>query len=194
MFRTILLAILAAVSIIGLPATASADPDATPLGDKLRSNSTIQEMVVSYSELVDQMLVANGLPTANIQSVATPADVTKTGQIALDRANLLLHDESYGSRFSLAFEMGQIALGAVAKAKNAAVPQMEVLAYWNGCYGGAAMRAFGQVTGLSPVDEQMTKVNNLLRAEYGDELAKVVVAGRTTALSGGIPACNLRTV
>jgi hypothetical protein len=187
MIRNFLMAVASMVALfaLGLSATANAAVGITK--DDLVGNSSIEYKAGAYSALTDDMLIANKQVTAGVKPVTT---VTAAGQIALTRVDDLLNSPIYGSPFSLAYHMGEIAYGATHH-----VSSFEEATYYNGCYGAAAMKAFAQITGLSIVESQMAKVHHFMRIEHGDEPAKLANRGLVDELNGGgIAACHFSVV
>lgn len=185
MIRNFLMSILVlAISVLGLSATANAASGVTK--EDLLGNSSIEHKAGAYSALADEMMIANKQAPVGIKPVTTAA----TGQIGYAQVDDLLNNPVYGSPFSLAYYMGEIAYGV-----SHHTDSFQEAMYYNGCYGAAAMNAFAQITGLSIIKPQMARVHRFMLVEHGGEPAKLAIMGQVDALNGGgIAACHFSVV
>jgi len=190
MIRNILLGILASALMIGAPATAAADPDMSSTVIEMMSNQSAKDTAPAYAKFINTTFKIGSSTTSEIQIVSTNTELTKPNEISLPQADDLLHSKLYGSPFVLVFYMGQVAYNITHVPNLRQVDENAVQAA--ACYGAVAVHAFGHAIGVAHFGESvMGRIDNFLRfRQYGDELTKVALRGRTIGLRGDIVDCD----
>lgn len=192
MLRNLYLAVCAVGVIItcaiGFSPTSFADSGVT--AEALLHSKTDRDTAQAYADLANEMLVNAGMPPVPLHVAMNPTDVDRNA-ILVGWVPDMLHNPDYGSRFSLAFRVGEAVRVSVAGMRQEQYADGTIFLLRQACYGGAMMRAFGQVTGLSPrPDIDMQKVNELIRQQFGNEPAKPMLVARDTGLANGPAACD----